>query len=81
MTEKNFEQAMADLEKIIRMLEEGNISLDEALQKFEEGISLARQCSEKLTQAEKKIDLLITNADGSILFESFQLPGDGKENE
>lgn len=81
LTEKNFEQAMADLEKIIRMLEEGNISLDEALQKFEEGISLARQCSEKLTQAEKKIDLLITNADGSILFESFQLPGDGKENE
>lgn len=71
---------MADLEKIVRLLEDGNISLDDALQKFEEGIGLARICSEKLAQAEKKIDLLITSADGSILLESFQLPGDGKEN-
>lgn len=80
MSEKNFEQAMADLEKIIRLLEEGNISLDDALQLFEEGISLARVCSEKLTLAEKKIDLLVTAADGSIVFEGFQLPGEGKEN-
>lgn len=80
MTDKTFEQAMADLEKIVRLLEDGNISLDDALQKFEEGIGLARICSEKLAQAEKKIDLLITSADGSILLESFQLPGDGKEN-
>lgn len=80
MTEKTFEQAMADLEKVIRLLEEGNISLDEALQNFEEGISLARQCSEKLAQAEKKIDLLITSADGNIILEGFQLPGDGKDN-
>ncbi|MFZ5640768.1 MAG: exodeoxyribonuclease VII small subunit [Bacillota bacterium] len=80
MTDKTFEQAMADLEKIVRLLEDGNISLDNALQKFEEGIGLARICSEKLAQAEKKIDLLITSADGSILLESFQLPGDGKEN-
>ncbi|TLM97483.1 exodeoxyribonuclease VII small subunit [bacterium] len=71
---------MVDLEKVVRLLEDGNISLDEALQKFEDGIALARICSEKLAQAEKKIDMLITSADGTILLESFQLPGDGKEN-
>lgn len=77
--EKSFEQAMEDLEKIVRLLEEGSITLDEALLKFEEGIALARLCSDKLAQAEKKIDVLITSPDGGILFETFQLPGEGKE--
>jgi exodeoxyribonuclease VII small subunit len=80
MTKKTFEAAMVDLEKIIRLLEEGNISLDEALQRFEDGIALARLCSEKLVSAEKKIDMLIASADGTMIFESFQLPGDDKEN-
>ncbi len=78
--ELTFEEAMTELERTVRLLEDGNISLDEALQEFEKGIALARVCSEKLTQAENKIDLLITSADGSIMYEGFQLPGDGKEN-
>jgi len=71
---------MSELEKVVRLLEDGNIGLDEALREFEKGIALARECTEKLTQAEKKVDILITSADGRIIFEGFQLSGEGKEN-
>ena len=71
--ELKFEKAMERLEKIVEELETGNIPLDEALKKYEEGVRLSRACSEKLTQAEKKIQILTKTLDGSLKRESFEL--------
>ena len=54
MEEKNFEQSMQDLEKIVTELEKGDLNLDESVKKFEEGMKLAKQCNNMLEKAEKK---------------------------
>jgi exodeoxyribonuclease VII small subunit len=59
MAEPSFEEALENLERIVTQLEEGNLSLDETLKKFEEGIKLSRLCEKKLKQAQKKISMLI----------------------
>jgi len=64
--EMKFEKAMEKLEKIVQDLETGNISLDEAIKKYEEGVQLAGQCQRKLLQAEKKIEVLTKTLDGSL---------------
>lgn len=57
--ENNFEDSMKNLEQIATELENGNLSLDESVKKFEEGMKLAKQCNDILEQAEKKITILI----------------------
>jgi exodeoxyribonuclease VII small subunit len=64
--DKNFEEAINQLEKIVTELEEGELSLEEALKKFEEGIELSRFCTHKLTQAEEKVEKLIKTAQGEF---------------
>ena len=74
MTEEiKFEKAMEKLEKIVDDLETGNIALDEALKKYEEGVKLSRICRERLSQAEKKIEMLTRAADGSLKKQPFDL--------
>lgn len=59
MTEKpGFENALAELESRVRKLEAGEVTLDEALQLFEEGVSLANSCHEQLDAAEDRISSL-----------------------
>lgn len=57
--ENNFEDSMKNLERIATELENGNLSLDESVKKFEEGMKLAKQCNDILEQAEKKITILL----------------------
>lgn len=59
----NFEDAMKQLEEIANVLENGNLSLDESVKKFEEGMKLSKKCNDFLDQAEKKITMLINNGD------------------
>ena len=70
--EIKFEKALERLEKIVEELETGNIPLEEALKKYEEGVKLSRICSEKLTAAEKKIQVLTKTLDGSLKREDFE---------
>ncbi|MCK4597957.1 exodeoxyribonuclease VII small subunit [bacterium] len=59
MAEKmSFEEILARLEQIASQLERGNLSLDDALTGFEEGISLVKLCDRRLQQAEKKVQRL-----------------------
>ncbi len=62
----NFEQSMKKLEKIVQELESGDLPLEEAMQKFEEGIKLSRLCSKKLDETEKKITLLLQDQKGNV---------------
>ena len=71
MEKFQFEKAMEDLEKIVEAMESGELTLDQALKKYEEGVQLVRACQTKLTEAEKKIEILTKTLDGSLKKESF----------
>ena len=62
MTELSFEKALEKLEKIVEDLESGDISLDEALKRYEEGIKLVRLCNKKLQTAQKKVEILLQSS-------------------
>lgn len=66
MPEIKFEEALKTLEKIVEELEKGDLTLDEALKKYQEGIELSRQCSQRLDSAKKKIDVLMKNKKGEF---------------
>jgi exodeoxyribonuclease VII small subunit len=59
MAKKTFESALTRLEQITEELEDGELSLDSSLKKFDEGIKLAGYCSEQLTKAKAKVELLL----------------------
>lgn len=61
----DFEKALAELEARVHQLESGDLSLEDALKAFEEGIRLTRDCQQALTEAEQKVQLLLEKADGS----------------
>ncbi|KPJ74991.1 MAG: exodeoxyribonuclease VII small subunit [Deltaproteobacteria bacterium SG8_13] len=67
MAKKSFEQAMEQLEKIVEELEAGDLPLDKAMQKFEEGMELTRFCTRKLDDTEKKISLLLRDKSGKVV--------------
>lgn len=66
MAEIKFEEALKKLEKIVEELERGELSLDEALKKYQEGIELSRACAERLESAKKKVELLSKNKKGEF---------------
>jgi exodeoxyribonuclease VII small subunit len=71
MAQKTFEQSMKLLERIVQELEDGDLPLEKAIKKFEEGIKLTKLCSEKLDETEKKISILLKNSEGQITEKPF----------
>lgn len=69
--ETSFEKNLESLESIVAALEEGGLSLDDALKQFESGIKLARRCEKALSEAEKKIEILTQNTEGELEAEPF----------
>ena len=61
---KDFEDALTKLESIVKELEEGELSLERSLERYEQGVRLARFCSGKLEEAEKRIEVLQTTENG-----------------
>ena len=68
---QTFEASLAALEKIVRDLERGDLPLEESLRLFEQGVRLSRQCQERLNQAERRIEVLLRDADGRPLLSAF----------
>ena len=64
MAKKTFEMAMKQLEQIVQDLDTGDMPLEKAIKKFEEGIKVSKYCSEKLDESEKRITLLMRDSDG-----------------
>ncbi|MBQ6472599.1 MAG: exodeoxyribonuclease VII small subunit [Victivallales bacterium] len=69
-----FEEALARLENIVFQLESGQLSLEESIARFEEGVKLGKLCREKLGQAQEKIEVLVKNADGTLGWGNFTPP-------
>jgi len=65
--EPRFEDALARLEQIVHALEAGNLSLDESLRVFEEGTGLLRQCTRRLEEAERRIEILLQSEGGPVV--------------
>lgn len=68
----SFEEALAELEQIVRRLEEGKSKLDDAIQSYERGAALKRHCEAKLREAQAKIDKIVARADGTPGTEPFE---------
>ena len=66
MAKKTFEQSMEQLEQIVQELESGDLPLEKAIKKFEEGIQLSKLCAKKLDETEKKVSLLLEDEQGNI---------------
>lgn len=62
--EPSFEEAMAELERVVARLESGDLTLEAALADFQRGIELVRYCTRKLDEAERKVELLVAGASG-----------------
>jgi exodeoxyribonuclease VII small subunit len=73
MAVERFETALKKLEEVVRRLEGGELSLDDSLKAFEEGVKLAGFCTKKLDEAEKKVELLIRQKDGTFSREPFRM--------
>ena len=74
---KDFESALKSLEDIVVQLEGGDLTLDRALELFEEGVKISRFCHTKLEEAERRVETLVKTADGSLK----EVPFTAEENE
>ncbi len=68
---KTFEDSMSQLEKIVEDLEDGDLPLETAIKKFEEGVRLSRFCFDKLDETEKKVSLLLQDQSGNLIEKPF----------
>lgn len=76
--EKTFEQAMAALESIVAKLETGDVELEKAIELFQEGITLSRDCQNKLNKVEEQVRLL-TEEEGDLVKKEFRIEDDQGE--
>jgi exodeoxyribonuclease VII small subunit len=66
MASPNFEKALQQLEEIVQELEAGDLPLEKALKRFEDGIRLSKLCAQKLDETEKRVTLLMRDAGGNL---------------
>jgi exodeoxyribonuclease VII small subunit len=74
----DFERSLARLEEVVRKLESPQLSLDEAMRLFEEGVGLSRECQKQLEEAEGRVEILLKKADGKLAAEPFEAEGESK---
>ena len=72
----SFEQGLARLEEIVALLERGEVPLDESLALYEEGASLIKRCNAALTQAERRVSILLQGDDGAVHEQDFDPEAD-----
>lgn len=66
----NFETAIEELEALVEQMEQGDISLEESLKKFERGIELTRTCQKALQEAEQKVQMLVEKSNGDQIVDA-----------
>jgi exodeoxyribonuclease VII small subunit len=67
MAKEKFEEALGRLEDIVKKMEAGDMTLEESLKAFEEGIKLARLCSRKLDEAERRVEILLKQEEELVI--------------
>ena len=69
---QNFESSLEELERIVRELERGDLSLEKSLELFEQGVKLSRACQERLSEAERRIEILTRDNHGRPAVRPFE---------
>ena len=69
----SFEDALAELEQIVRRLEGGQVKLDEAIECYERGAQLKRHCERKLNEAQQRVDRIVIGPEGAVCAEPAKL--------
>ena len=72
----DLEKALTDLETLVEELESGDLPLEKAMKKFEDGIKLTRSCQSALKDAEQKVEILLKSAGGDETLEEFDVDED-----
>jgi exodeoxyribonuclease VII small subunit len=68
----DFEKSLTRLEEVVKRLESADLSLDEAMKLFEEGVKLSRDCQKQLEEAEGRVEILLKKTDGKMAAEPFE---------
>lgn len=76
---KKFEQYLQEAEQAVKALESGKLGLEESIEKYEQGIRALRECYAILERAEKKIQMLIREKDGTLVGKDLESPGEAEE--
>jgi exodeoxyribonuclease VII small subunit len=79
--ELKFEEAIANLEQVVEQLESGDLSLEDSLAVFEKGVGLVRYCNQRLSEVEKKVELLVKDKDGQLQLKPFGNPAADSESD
>jgi exodeoxyribonuclease VII small subunit len=74
---RSFEASLEALEKIVQQLEDGDLPLERSLELFEQGIRLSRECQDRLSQAERRIEILLRDNQGRPVTGPFSQPPNG----
>jgi exodeoxyribonuclease VII small subunit len=69
----SFEDALAELEQIVRRLEGGQVKLDEAIMSYERGAQLKRHCENKLNEAQQRVERIVIGPEGVVTAEPAKL--------
>jgi len=77
---KKFEEAVGELERVVEQLESGELSLEDSLAAFEKGVRLVKLCNQKLTEVERKIELLVKDKDGKLQLKPLEELGEDDAN-
>lgn len=76
---QTFETSLAKLEEIVTQLEEGDLSLEDSLKLFEDGVKLSRECQERLDHAERRIEVLLTDKSGNSTLQALDMDELGEQ--
>src|ERR1700756_5136778 len=79
--ELNFEKAMSRLEAIVEQMESGKLPLEDLIVRYEEGMKLVRVCQERLTSAEKKIEIIARNSGGKPVVKDFESAAESNKDD
>ena len=78
---RTFEASLEALEQIVRQLESGDLALEKSLELFEQGIRLSRECQDRLSQAERRIEVLMRDNQGRSVVSDFEPRGETSETD
>jgi exodeoxyribonuclease VII small subunit len=78
---KRFEVALGELEQVVEQLESGDLSLEDSLAAFEKGVGLVKYCNQKLSEVEKRVEILLKDKEGKLQFKSLDSLVDDEEKD